>query len=335
MRTYTPVATPAVSPPPGKHRADASRPQAELRAPVTIITPSGDHELEKGALLIGRLPECDVILNDGLVSRMHARLSVQGESVVIEDLHSTNGVFVNGRKVAHSATLNGGDRILIGTSELSLFESRGPSAMRVPETRASSLGMESEPAPAALPPIPRAQRLGAISVRPAPAPAPAPAPPPEPSLPESSRYPDKVPSTARTDALQTFGALAERLAAMGNVDEAVTMLSGHLKRILKGANSGLTVSPEVAESASLHALRMARWTRLPLWVDYAVELHLSARHLMSITTLQAYEVASAAVDFDRLLLAYYVESLAAQLPTMSPAERVRVTHLASLVHAED
>jgi pSer/pThr/pTyr-binding forkhead associated (FHA) protein len=330
VRTYTPVATPAVSPPPGKHRADAAEPQAELRAPVTIITPSGDHELEKGALLIGRLPECDVILNDGLVSRMHARLSVQGESVVIEDLHSTNGVFVNGRKVAHSVTLSGGDRILIGTSELSLFESRGPSAMRVP-ARASSAGLESEPAPMALPPIPRGQRLGAISVRPAPLPPAA----PEPSLPESSRYPDKVPSTARTDALQTFGALAERLAAMGSVDEAVAMLSGHLKRILKGANSGLTVSPEVAESASLHALRMARWTRLPLWVDYAVELHLSARLLMSITTLQAYEVASAAVDFDRLLLAYYVESLAAQLPTMSPAERVRVTHLASLVHAED
>jgi pSer/pThr/pTyr-binding forkhead associated (FHA) protein len=330
VRTYTPVATPAVSPPPGKHRADGAHPQAELRAPVMIITPTGDHELEKGALLIGRLPECDVILNDGLVSRMHARLSVQGESVVIEDLHSTNGVFVNGRKVAHSATLSGGDRILIGTSELSLFESRGPSAVRVPEARASSVGLESEP-PMALPPIPRGQRLGAISVRP----APPPAPPPEPSLPESSRYPDKVPSTARTDALQTFGALAERLAAMGNVDEAVSMLSGHLKRILKGANSGLTVSPEVAESASLHALRMARWTRLPLWVDYAVELHLSARLLMSITTLQAYEVASAAVDFDRLLLAYYVESLAAQLPTMSPAERVRVTHLASLVHAED
>lgn len=127
-----------------------------------------------------------------------------------------------------------------------------------------------------------------------------------------------------------LGVVAERLAAMGSVDEAADVLTGHLKRVLKGANSGLTVRPEIAQSASLHALNVARWTRLPLWADYVVQLHLAARLLMSLTTLQAYEVAIAGMDFDSLLLAYYVESLAEQLPQMSAAERIRVAHLASL-----
>jgi pSer/pThr/pTyr-binding forkhead associated (FHA) protein len=105
---------------------------------VTVITPQGDMELGQGSLLIGRLPECDVLLNDTLVSRMHARISVQGDSVVVEDLHSTNGVYVNGVRVGHSTVLCEGDRILIGTTEFSLFESRDSSLMRLRAARPAS-----------------------------------------------------------------------------------------------------------------------------------------------------------------------------------------------------
>ena len=81
-------------------------------------------ELREGSLLAGRLPECDVMIDDGLVSRMHARISVRDDSVVVEDLHSTNGVYVNGARITHSALLREGDRLLIGTTEISLFEAR-------------------------------------------------------------------------------------------------------------------------------------------------------------------------------------------------------------------
>jgi len=116
--SYTPVATPVV-PAPERHQQKAlrdTRKRPELAAPVTVITPIGDMELGHGSLLIGRLPECDVLLQDTLVSRMHARISVQGDSVVVEDLHSTNGVYVNGMLVGHSTVLREGDRILIGTN---------------------------------------------------------------------------------------------------------------------------------------------------------------------------------------------------------------------------
>jgi pSer/pThr/pTyr-binding forkhead associated (FHA) protein len=282
---------------------------------VTVITPQGDLELGTGSLLIGRLPECDVLLQDGLVSRMHARISVQQEGVVVEDLHSTNGVYVNGRRVGHSTMLREGDRILIGTTEISLFESRDSSLTRVRQARRAS----SSPAPAPI--TPKQVVAPVISNKPE---APA-------AILRGPR-PEQVPSTARADALKMIGGLADRLAATGNVEEAAQVLSGHLRRILKGSNAGLPVPADVAGSAAHHALTLARWTKQPLWADYVVELHLSARLVMSEATLAAFEAVSGTLeDFDRMLLGYYVDGLRDRSPTLSIDERKRVERLALLV----
>jgi pSer/pThr/pTyr-binding forkhead associated (FHA) protein len=304
--TYTPVATPVV-PAPELSPADSARNARllpELVAPVTVITPLGDMELGNGSLLIGRLPECDVLLQDNLVSRMHARLSVQGDSVVVEDLHSSNGVYVNGIRVGHSTVLREGDRILIGTTELSLFETRDSSLQRLRVARAQEVA-EERPAP---------------SLRRPPVNVPLQVP----------RSHENVPSTARADALKMIGGLADRLAASGNVEEASQVLSGHLRRILKGANSGLVVTPDVAAAASHHALTLARWTKQPLWADYVVELHLSGRLVMNSVTLASFEDVISRLDFDRMLLGYYVDGLKNQLDKLEPDERRRVDRLLAL-----
>lgn len=318
---HTPVATPVV-PAPERRQEERSRDQrlrAELVAPVTVITPQGDLELTRGSLLIGRLPECDVNLADTLVSRMHARLTVQHDSVVVEDLHSTNGVYVNGLRISHSAVLREGDRILIGTSELSLFESRDSSLMRVRAARAVS----------STPRVPTPSKH-AQERRIAPA---APIAPAKLDVPLSVPVrPEHVPSTARADALKMIGGLADRLAAAGNLEEAAQVLSGHLKRILKGANSGLSVPADVAASASHHALTLARWTKQALWADYVVELHLSGRLVMNAVTLASFEeVVSTLEDFDRMLLGYYVDGLNERISKLDIDERKRVERLKLLV----
>lgn len=318
MPSYTPVATPVVPAPERKVEDRAREPgqRLELTAPVTVITPQGDLELGTGSLLIGRLPECDVLLQDNLVSRMHARISVQHDGVVVEDLHSTNGVYVNGRRVGHSTMLREGDRILIGTTEISLFESRDSSLTRVRQARRAS----SSPAPAAITP----QRVLAPMISDM----------PDPPLPKGrvGPRPEQVPSTARADALKMIGGLADRLAATGNLEEAAQVLSGHLRRILKGSNAGLPVPTDVASSAAHHALTLARWTKQPLWADYVVELHLSARLVMSEVTLAAFEeVTGLLEDFDRMLLGYYVDGLRDRSAALSIDERKRVERLAVLV----
>lgn len=283
-------------------------------APITVITPQGDLELGSGSLLIGRLPECDVLLQDGLVSRMHARISVQHDNVIVEDLHSTNGVYVNGQRVGHSTVLREGDRVLIGTTEISMFESRDSSLMRIRQARAIS----SSPAPAK-PATSGSDASNAVTQTVVSAPLRAPG------------RPEPIPSTARADALKMIGGLADRLAASGNLEEASQVLSGHLRRILKGANAGLPVPPEVAGTASHHALTLARWTQQPMWADYVVELHLSARLVMSAVTLAAFDgVTGMLGDFDRMLLSYYVDGLRDRGASLSLDERKRVERLAEL-----
>ncbi|HZN94557.1 MAG TPA: FHA domain-containing protein [Myxococcales bacterium] len=71
-------------------------------------------------IVIGRSSELDMVLVEDMVSRKHAKITVAGGKITIEDLGSTNGTFVNGEKIKQ-ARLKEGDRILIGTSILKLI----------------------------------------------------------------------------------------------------------------------------------------------------------------------------------------------------------------------
>jgi hypothetical protein len=62
-----------------------------------------------------------VLIDDGLVSREHARLRINDDEVVIEDLRSANGVYVNNVRIFGPRLLQDGDRLLLGTTELCVF----------------------------------------------------------------------------------------------------------------------------------------------------------------------------------------------------------------------
>jgi hypothetical protein len=68
-------------------------------------------------LTIGRASDNGVVLRDGRASRHHARIDVRRGSLVLSDLGSTNGSFVNDRRV-DSIALGEGDRIRVGTTTL-------------------------------------------------------------------------------------------------------------------------------------------------------------------------------------------------------------------------
>ena len=69
--------------------------------------------LDRPELTLGRDPACDVFLNDVTVSRAHARLTVRGSVVTVEDAGSLNGTYVNDAIVAQ-AELKNGDTVQIG-----------------------------------------------------------------------------------------------------------------------------------------------------------------------------------------------------------------------------
>lgn len=76
--------------------------------------PDQTFELFKDVHTVGREAGNDIIINDPQISRHHARLTLQGSAYILEDLGSTNGSFVNGRRVTGPVALSAGDMIGLG-----------------------------------------------------------------------------------------------------------------------------------------------------------------------------------------------------------------------------
>jgi hypothetical protein len=79
-------------------------------------------DLYRGITLIGRSPDCQVTIEDPLVSRQHARVVIDDAGPRVEDLQSRNGVKVNGKPVKEPVPIKDGDRLRIGTQELVFCE---------------------------------------------------------------------------------------------------------------------------------------------------------------------------------------------------------------------
>jgi len=76
--------------------------------------------LKSGAIkTMGRAPRADFILDVALVSRLHCRITAGDERLEVVDLKSTNGTFVNDKRV-QKARLETGDRLRIGRVELTV-----------------------------------------------------------------------------------------------------------------------------------------------------------------------------------------------------------------------
>jgi pSer/pThr/pTyr-binding forkhead associated (FHA) protein len=94
--------------------------------------------LEQEVYTIGRKADNDIVIDNLAVSGFHAKLVKEGETVYLEDQNSTNGTFVNGKKVAKCA-LNNGDVVLIGTHTIEFFAGTRPSEASKTGVRARSM----------------------------------------------------------------------------------------------------------------------------------------------------------------------------------------------------
>lgn len=107
-----PAETPAAKPSKGKppshvvvHDPDAPKPRS--------VRLSGSTD-------IGRAEACTIRLDDTYVSQMHARLYGQDGSWYVEDLGSTNGTFLNDRRVVAPVEVHAGDIVKVGKTVLEL-----------------------------------------------------------------------------------------------------------------------------------------------------------------------------------------------------------------------
>jgi hypothetical protein len=89
--------------------------------------------------VMGRASDVELILVEGMVSRRHAMLRLDGGILTIEDLGSMNGTFVNGERV-RIRKLAEGDRVLVGTTIMKVEFSKAPLGTKPPPPPKSSLG---------------------------------------------------------------------------------------------------------------------------------------------------------------------------------------------------
>jgi pilus assembly protein CpaF len=146
---------------------------------IMVTEKGGDqrrHEYDKSEVTIGRVQGNDVILPKGNVSKRHARIVLKDGKFIIVDLKSTNGTYVNGRKITSPLVVKENDKIYIGDFIIGVEEAGGAGA-----TAGAPMADPAMPdappwnPPSSGPPAPPPGRSARASAPPPPAP-----PPPDP-----------------------------------------------------------------------------------------------------------------------------------------------------------
>jgi len=99
----------------GLHAAGAAGTPKLRVASGAGLRPGAAYDLSEGALL-GRGDQADIVLEDSFASSQHARLVPHGDVIVLEDLGSTNGTYLNDEPLRGPQPLHPGDRVRIGDS---------------------------------------------------------------------------------------------------------------------------------------------------------------------------------------------------------------------------
>ena len=233
-----------------------------------------------GQYVIGRSRSCHLIIDDDLVSRRHARLTFEEPlRLIISDLGSRNGVFVNGKRIGADARgLADGDIFTIGSEELHVF-------------------IEMSEAP-----VPSAQKdklddASRIVLKPAIA-----------TVPER---------TETTNDLDLIGAVADRALVAGHPRDAEKLLEMHLRSVLIDSQTHGRTTTRVRQKAFDYGLRLAEATAKGEWFDYAVDLLCAEKSVCSQEQFAKLKhVASLVPCVDTRRLKRYTAILRADAPTM-------------------
>src|SRR3954462_7806464 len=271
-----------------------------------------DLELSEGQFAVGRNATCQLSLDDPLVSRRHALLTVSEEGVVIEDLQSRNGVLVNGRRIQGRVVLQVGDRILIGAQELTLLQGRAASSLQ--QTSSGHLANMTLPKmqPALKQPLP----LEADSIVP----------------PGEGSVSDVEPSMVRrADAFKLLGGVAEKALAMGRALEAERLLASPLADVIEASRAGRRLPSALVDQAAKFSSKLATATGKGAWADYVIELYAAQGRPCPAAVIDELYIAMrkvATVDVTRLR--DYLAQLREKLASFGPAERFLFQRLEGL-----
>lgn len=259
-------------------------------------------KLRSGVMLLGRSSTCDVVLDDALVSRRHAKLTVTPDGVTLEDNGSVNGVYLNSRRLRGSERIREGDHVQIGTQEFVLRSALGTDSSDSRE-RFSADTLHSLPATPSFRGRPSLQ----VAV--------------------------EGEATFSAHTLDLLGGVADKVLALGRGEEAEKMLTLTLGNLLAEvhAKRAAAAPHEVFDKAASYAVRLAEATGKGKWVDFAIELFaILERPLPAVVVDHLYEVLRKASAINLTALRAYLDVLRAMQPSFGPSDRFLLQRLEGL-----
>ncbi|MDP9001034.1 MAG: FHA domain-containing protein [Myxococcota bacterium] len=278
-----------------------------------------DLELTAGEFALGRSAECELSLDDPLVSRRHALLLVAKDGVTIEDLQSRNGVIVNGERIMGKLALKPGDTILIGSQALRLLAGRRPVAR---DQMSTTLLAQST-----LPRIATAEPTAASDGT---AVSPLTVLPPSPDR-TATEFGADVSSERRADAFKLLGGVADKALAMGRADEAERLLASALADVLEASRSGRRPATAVVDIAARFAAKLATATAKGAWADYVIELYdTELRPCPAVVIDELYGALRKVSAIDLIRLRGYVARLRERQSSLGPAEKFLLQRIEGL-----
>jgi pSer/pThr/pTyr-binding forkhead associated (FHA) protein len=255
-------------------------------------------ELRAGSTVVGRSTACQIMIDDGLVSRRHAELVVNGDRCSVADAGSVNGVFVNGTKLAAPVELRNGDRVTIGKQDLVYRSTRATSVENAQRLSAETL---------------HGTDLATLAR----------------TRPNAPRHQDESEATTRGNVLELLGSVAQKVLALGRGEEAERLLGTSLDNLLIEARDGRSVAPEQLALAADYAVRIAGATLKAKWVDYAVELYTRNRRPWPAPVIeQLYDVLRRVPGVSVVSFREYLDVL--HELELGPAERFLVQRIEGL-----
>ncbi|NUP07887.1 MAG: FHA domain-containing protein [Polyangiaceae bacterium] len=261
-------------------------------------------EVPEGQFVIGRSSKCQLSVDDPLISRQHAALTVNGSAATVEDLGSRNGVLVNGQKIAGVQPLTDGDTITVGSQVMTIHGIAVAGAAtrpRRPEMQtlqtASLFELQEDP-------------TDDTSIR---------------SSPIKSIQPDK-----RVNELSLVGAVAEKALAMGRAEDAQRLLERPLRDVLARARTKQPIEASVAQRAATLAVKLAGALQEGDWVDFAVELYTLRRELLPQPVVDELYTVLRKVRCDASLLREYLDTVKAGAGSFGPNERFQISRIEGL-----
>jgi RNA polymerase subunit RPABC4/transcription elongation factor Spt4 len=203
-------------------------------------------------VVIGRSPECQITIEDPLISRRHARILIQDEAATVHDLGSRNGVRVNGRVIKGDQVLREGDRIRIGTQELVFSIVRAEGRAPRPTGYMRMCTACNTPYPEGSPQCPHCGAPSAV---------------------EEDTMSGVTIEPKRSWTFQLLGEVIERALGTGKALEAERLMRKAAKEVDERLAFGERLDPAHVSMIAQFAVRLARLVGSSEWVAWALTLH--------------------------------------------------------------